>query len=432
LSSDGLTGEAEAASNKMTRHRWVICALLFFATTINYVDRQVIGILKPTLSAEFGWSETDYADIVFAFQAAYALGLLLVGRFIDKVGVKWGYAIAVAVWSLFGMAHAAAYSVATFAMARFGLGVGEAGNFPAAIRSTADWFPKKERAFATGIFNSGSNIGAIITPLLVPILVLDLALGWQGAFIITGALGFVWLLFWWMVYRDPENNPQVNAAELAHIRSDPVEKETPIAWGELFKHRQTWAFATGKFLTDPIWWFFLFWLPDFFGKNYGLDLKTFGPALIAIYLLADVGSIGGGWLSSALIKRGWSVNKGRKTAMLICALCVLPVSLAIYAENLYIAVGIIGLAAAAHQGWSANLFTLASDVMPRRAVGSVVGIGGMAGAIGGMMMAKYAGYVLENVGSYTPIFLLIGSMYLIALAIIHLLIPRLESARIDD
>jgi MFS transporter, ACS family, hexuronate transporter len=416
----------------MTRHRWVICALLFFATTINYVDRQVIGILKPTLSAEFGWSETDYADIVFAFQAAYALGLLLVGRFIDKVGVKWGYAIAVAVWSLFGMAHAAAYSVATFAMARFGLGVGEAGNFPAAIRSTADWFPKKERAFATGIFNSGSNIGAIITPLLVPILVLDLALGWQGAFIITGALGFVWLLFWWMVYRDPENNPQVNAAELAHIRSDPVEKETPIAWGELFKHRQTWAFTTGKFLTDPIWWFFLFWLPDFFGKNYGLDLKTFGPALIAIYLLADVGSIGGGWLSSALIKRGWSVNKGRKTAMLICALCVLPVSLAIYAENLYIAVGIIGLAAAAHQGWSANLFTLASDVMPRRAVGSVVGIGGMAGAIGGMMMAKYAGYVLENVGSYTPIFLLIGSMYLIALAIIHLLIPRLESARIDD
>ncbi len=416
----------------MTRHRWVICALLFFATTINYVDRQVIGILKPTLSAEFGWSETDYADIVLAFQAAYALGLLLVGRFIDKIGVKWGYVIAVAVWSLFGMAHAAAYSVATFAMARFGLGIGEAGNFPAAIRTTADWFPKKQRALATGIFNSGSNIGAIVTPLVVPFLVIDLALGWQGAFLITGALGFIWLIFWWMIYRDPENNPKVNAAELAYIRSDPVEKETPIAWRDLLKYRQTWAFAVGKFLTDPIWWFFLFWLPDFFGKNYGLDLKTFGPALVAIYLLADVGSIGGGWLSSALIKRGWSLNKGRKTAMLICALCVLPVSLAIYAENLYVAVGIIGLAAAAHQGWSANLFTLASDVMPRRAVGSVVGIGGMAGALGGMMMAKYAGYVLENVGSYTPIFLLIGSMYLIALAIIHFLIPRLEPARIDD
>ncbi len=416
----------------MTRHRWVICALLFFATTINYIDRQVIGILKPTLSAEFGWSETDYADIVFWFQAAYAIGLLVVGRFIDKIGVKWGYAIAVAVWSLFGMAHAAAYSVTTFAMARFGLGIGEAGNFPAAVRTTADWFPKKQRALATGIFNSGSNVGAILTPLLVPFLVIDMALGWQGAFLITGALGFFWLLFWWRMYRDPEDSPQVNAAELAFIRSDPVEKDTPIAWGELIKHRQTWAFAVGKFLTDPIWWFFLFWLPDFFGKNYGLDLKTFGPALIVIYLLADFGSIGGGWFSSALIKRGWSLNAGRKTAMLVCALCVLPVSLAIYAENLYIAVGIIGLAAAAHQGWSANLFTLASDVMPRRAVGSVVGIGGMAGAVGGMLMAKYAGYVLENVGSYTPIFLMIGSMYLIALAIIHILIPRLEPARIDD
>jgi MFS transporter, ACS family, hexuronate transporter len=432
LRGDEPTVEADAASSQMTRHRWVICALLFFATTINYVDRQVIGILKPTLSQEFGWSETDYANIVFWFQAAYALGLLLVGRFIDKIGVKWGYAIAVAVWSLFGMAHAAAYSVATFAMARFGLGLGEAGNFPAAIRATADWFPKKERAFATGIFNSGSNVGAIITPLVVPFIVIDLAMGWQGAFLITGALGFIWLAFWWAIYRDPESNPKVSAAELAHIRSDPVEKDTPIAWGELVKHRQTWAFAAGKFLTDPIWWFFLFWLPDFFGKNYGLDLKTFGPALIAIYLLADIGSIGGGWLSSALIKRGWSINRGRKTAMLVCALCVLPVSLAIYAENLYIAVGIIGLAAAAHQGWSANLFTLASDVMPRRAVGSVVGIGGMAGAIGGMLMAKYAGYVLENVGSYTPIFLLIGSMYLIALAIIHILIPRMEPARIHE
>jgi ACS family hexuronate transporter-like MFS transporter len=421
---------AAAAPQRMTRHRWVICALLFFATTINYVDRQVIGILKPTLSAEFGWSETDYADIVFWFQAAYAIGLVTVGRLIDRVGVKWGYALAVAVWSLFGMAHAAAYSITTFAMARFGLGMGEAGNFPAAVRATADWFPKKERALATGIFNSGSNVGAILTPLLVPIIVIDLALGWQGAFIITGALGFVWIIAWWLIYREPEGNPRVNAAELAHIRSDPVEATTPIAWGELIKHRQTWAFAVGKFLTDPIWWFFLFWLPDFFGKNYGLDLKTFGPALIAIYLLADVGSIAGGWFSSFLIKRGWSVNAGRKTAMLVCAVCVLPVSLAIYAENLGVAVGIIGLAAAAHQGWSANLFTLASDLMPRRAVASVVGLGGMAGAVGGMLMAKYAGYVLENIGSYTPIFLLIGSMYLIALVIIHTLVPRLDPARI--
>ncbi len=416
-------------AGRMTRHRWTICALLFFATTINYIDRQIIGILKPTLSAEFGWSETDYADIVFAFQAAYAIGLLFAGRIIDTIGVRWGYAIAVAVWSFFGMAHAAASSVATFALARFGLGLGEAGNFPAAIKATADWFPKKERALSTGIFNSGSNVGAIITPLIVPPIVL--AWGWQAAFFITGAIGFVWLAAWLMVYRAPETDARVSPAELAHIRSDPPEPTDKIAWGTLLRYRQTWAFATGKFLTDPIWWFFLFWLPDFFGKNYGLDLKTFGPPLIAIYLLADVGSIGGGWLSSHLIKRGWTINAGRKTAMLVCALCVLPVSLAIYADNLVIAVAIIGLAAAAHQGWSANLFTLASDVMPRRAVASVVGIGGMAGAIGGMAMSKYAGYILENVGSYTPIFLAIGSMYLIALAIIHLLLPRLEPARID-
>lgn len=413
----------------MTRHRWTICALLFFATTINYIDRQVIGILKPTLSAEFGWSETDYADIVFAFQTAYALGLLIAGRVIDRVGVRWGYAIAVVVWSAFGMAHAAASSVATFAAARFGLGLGEAGNFPAAIKATADWFPKRERALATGIFNSGSNIGAIATPLMVPPLVL--AWGWQSAFLITGAVGIIWVAIWLLVYRAPDGNARVSAAELAHIRSDPPEQTEPIAWRSLLRYRQTWAFAIAKFLTDPIWWFFLFWLPDFFGKNYGLDLKTFGPALVAIYVVADVGSIGGGWLSSHLIKRGWTINAGRKTAMLVCAVCVLPVSAAIYAENLGVAVAIIGLAAAAHQGWSANLFTLASDVMPRRAVGSVVGIGGMAGAVGGMAMSKYAGYVLDNVGSYAPIFLAIGSMYLIALAIIHVLLPRLDIARID-
>lgn len=414
----------------MTRHRWLICALLFFATTINYVDRQVIGLLKPTLTDEFGWSEKDYANIVFAFQAAYAIGLVSVGRLIDRIGVKWGYALAVAFWSLAGMAHAAASSVAGFMAARFALGIGEAGNFPAAVRTTADWFPRKERAFATGIFNSGSNVGAIITPLMVAYIVSTIGLGWQAAFLLTGVLGFVWLGFWFWLYRPLEQHPKINAAERAYIRSDPVEADTPIKWAELMRHRQTWAFAIGKFMTDPIWWFFLFWLPDFFGKTYGLDLKTFGPPLIAIYLLADVGSIGGGWLSSRLISRGWSVNAGRKTAMLLCALCVLPVSLAIYAENLFIAVGIIGLAAAAHQGWSANLFTLASDVMPRRAVGSVVGFGGMTGAVGGMLMAQYVGAMLEGAGSYTPIFLAIGSIYLIALAIIHLILPRLEPARL--
>lgn len=412
----------------MTRHRWVVCALLFAATTINYIDRQVIGLLKPTLTAEFGLSELDYANAVFAFQAAYAIGLVTMGWLIDKVGVKWGYALAVAFWSAAGMAHAAATGIAGLLAARFALGIGEAGNFPAAVRTTAEWFPKKERALAVGLFNSGSNVGAIITPLMVAYIVVTLGLGWQAAFLITGALGFVWLVVWLWLYRPLAKQPRVSEAERAHILSDPIEADTPIKWSTLVRHRQTWAFATAKFMTDPIWWFFLFWLPDFFGKNYGLDLKTFGPPLIAIYLLADVGSIGGGWLSSRLIARGWTVNAGRKTAMLVCAACVLPVSLAVYAENLIVAVAIIGLAAAAHQGWSANLFTLASDVMPRRAVGSVVGFGGMAGAVGGMLMAQYVGAVLEGAGSYTPIFLAIGTVYLLALGLIHLILPRLEPA----
>lgn len=326
------------------------------------------------------------------------------------------------------MAHAAATGLAGLVAARFALGIGEAGNFPAAVRTTAEWFPKKERALAIGIFNSGSNVGAIITPLMVAYIVVTLGLGWQAAFLIAGALGFAWLALWLWLYRPLAEHQGVNSAERAHILSDPIEADTPIKWVALVRYRQTWAFAIGKFMTDPIWWFFLFWLPDFFGKNYGLDLKTFGPPLIAIYLLADVGSIGGGWLSSWLIGRGWSVNAGRKTAMLVCAACVLPVSLAVYAENLLVAVAMIGLAAAAHQGWSANLFTLASDVMPRRAVGSVVGFGGMAGAAGGMLMAQYVGAMLDRSGSYTPIFLAIGSVYLIALGVIHLILPRLEPA----
>ncbi len=406
--------------------RWTVCALLFFATTINYVDRQVIGILKPVLETEFGWSEIDYANIVFWFQVAYAIGLLGVGRLIDRIGVRWGYAVAVTVWSIAAMAHTAARSVTGFAMARFALGIGEAGNFPAAIKATAEWFPKKERALATGIFNAGSNIGAVVTPLIIPPIVL--LWGWQVAFLFTGALGFIWLAVWLGVYCKPEKSKRLSAGELAHIRSDPPEPEARTPLRQILGYRQTWAFAVGKFMTDPIWWFFLFWLPDFFGKNYGLDLKTFGPPLVAVYLIADVGSVGGGWLSSHLIKRGWSVNAGRKTAMLVCALCVTPVSLAIFADNLFVAVAIIGLAAGAHQGWSANLFTLASDVMPRQAVASLVGFGGMAGAIGGMLMAKFVGDVLENVGSYTPIFVIIGSIYLVTLLIVHLLTPRLEPA----
>jgi MFS transporter, ACS family, hexuronate transporter len=429
-------------------YRWVICGLLFFAATINYIDRQVISILKPTLQAEFGWSEIDYGDIVFAFQLAYAIGLLLSGRIIDRIGAKLGFAIAIVLWSVAAMAHAEAAvfgpavaavfalaglaysaSVAGFIAARFALGIGEAGNFPASIKVVAEWFPKRERAFATGIFNSGTNIGAVLAPLMVPWI--TLAYGWYWAFIVTGAIGFVWLAFWWVLYDSPERHPRVKAAELAYIRSDPPETTVKVPWAALMSHRQTWAFAIGKFLTDPIWWLYLFWIPDFLNRNHGIDLRTVGPPLVAIYLIADVGSVGGGWLSSALIKRGWSVNAGRKTAMLVCALAVLPMIFASGAKDLWVAVTLVGIAAAAHQGWSANLFTTVSDMFPRQAVGSVVGFGGMMGAIGGMLIAKLTGYILNASGSYVPVFLMAAFAYIVALAVIHLLVPKLEPARLD-
>jgi ACS family hexuronate transporter-like MFS transporter len=418
--------EASAAPVRIGRFRWVICALLFFATTVNYVDRQVIGILKTTLQHDLGWNEIDYSNIVFAFQLAYAIGLLLMGPVIDWVGTKVGYAFALVFWSVAAMAHAFAGSVLGFGVARFGLGLGESGNFPAAIKTTAEWFPRRERALATGIFNSGTNVGAIVAPLVVP--PITLLYGWRWAFILTGAIGFVWLAFWIAFYRRPEDHPSLSKAELAYIRSDPPENVTRIPWAKLLRHRQTWAFAIGKFMTDPIWWLYLFWVPDFLFRNYGLDLTRIGPPVVAIYLIADVGSIAGGWLSSSLIKRGWTVNAGRKTAMLICALCVVPIVFAARANNLWVAVGIIGLAAAAHQGWSANIFTLASDMFPRRAVGSIVGIGGMAGAVGGMLIAKATGYLLQWTGTYVVIFLVAASAYLLALGIIQTLVPKLEPA----
>jgi MFS transporter, ACS family, aldohexuronate transporter len=427
--------------------RWVICALLFFAATINYIDRQVIGILKPTLQAEFGWSEIDYADIVFAFQLAYAIGLLLAGRLMDRLGARKGFVLAIVVWSLAAMAHAEATvfgpaaaamlsafglvysaSVAGFIFARFMLGLGEAGNFPASIKVVAEWFPKRERAFATGLFNSGTNVGALVAPLAVPWI--TLTWGWYWAFIVTGAIGFAWLLFWLPIYKEPEAHPRLHASELAYIRSDPPDPKAHIPWRAILPHRQAWAFMVGKFLTDPIWWLYLFWIPDFLNRNHGIDLRLIGPPLVAIYLVADVGSIGGGWLSSTLIKRGWSVNAGRKTAMLICALAVVPMIFASGARELWLAVGLISIAAAAHQGWSCNLFTLVSDTFPRQAVGSVVGLGGMAGAVGGMLIAKLTGYLLEVTGSYVPVFLMAAFAYLIALAIIHLLVPRLEPVRL--
>ena len=418
----------DSDSKGVGNFRWVICALIFFATTINYIDRQVIGILAPTLKSELGWSEIDYSNIVFSFQLAYAIGLVTIGRLIDRLGTRKGFTFAVFFWSLAAMAHALFRSVLGFSVARFALGLGEAGNFPSAIKTVAEWFPKKERALATGIFNAGTNVGATIAPLMVPWLTLNF--GWKWAFIATGAIGFFWLLLWVPLYRRPAEHPRLSKAELEYIQSDPLDPEVKIPWLSLLKHRQTWAFALGKFLTDPVWWFYLFWIPDFLKKTHGIDLKQIWLPLVTIYIVADFGSIGGGWLSSSMIKRGWSINRSRKLTMLACALCVVPVIFVIKVGSLWPAVALIALATAAHQGWSANIFTMASDTFPRKAIGSVVGIGGMAGAIGGMLVAKAAGYILEWTGSYWLLFTIAGSLYLIALAVVHAINPRLEPADI--
>jgi ACS family hexuronate transporter-like MFS transporter len=411
-------------------YRWTICALLFAATTINYIDRQVLGILAPTLQGEIGWSESDYGDIVSWFSFAYALGFLGMGRLMDRIGVRKGFSFAIVAWSLAAMGHAFARTVGGFSIARGALGLGESGNFPGAIKATAEWFPRKERAFATGIFNAGSNVGAIVGPLSVPFIAA--AWGWRWAFIITGALGFVWLAFWLAMYRSPEQHPRVTRAELAYIRSDPPEPTVAIPWLSLLRHRQTWAFFIGKFLTDPIWWFYLYWLPKFLDAQFGVKLIGLAAPLIAIYLVADVGSVGGGWVSSALIKRGWTVNRGRKTAMLIAALLIVPTMLAPHATSLWVAVAIVSVAAASHQWWSANLFTTASDMFPRRAVASVVGIGGFAGAMGGVLFQRATGRILEATNNnYSIIFMICGLAYVTALLIMHLIVPRLEPARID-
>ena len=421
---------APTATKKMGSYRWIICALLFFATTINCIDRQVIGILAPTLGKEIGWNEKQYGNIVTCFQIAYAIGLLLSGPLIDRLGTRLGYALALVAWSVAAMGHGLVRSVMGFGLMRFALGLGEAGNFPAAIKTVAEWFPRKERAFATGIFNAGSNVGAIVAPLTVPWIALHW--GWPWAFYLTGAIGLLWLVFWLPLYRPAQEHPRVSPAELAYILSDPAEPTTPIPWLRLLPHRQTWAFVVGKFLPDAVWWFYLFWAPKFLNNNFGVDLKKVGLPLVIIYLIADVGSIGGGWLSSTLIKRGWSVNAARKIAMLICAACIVPVTFAPLAKNLWVAVGLISLAAAAHQGWSANIFTFASDMFPRRAVGSVVGIGGFAGAVGGIILSQVIGTVLQSTGgNYVPIFVIAACAYLSALLIIQLLAPRLQPVNIE-
>lgn len=411
-------------------YRWTIVAMLFFATTVNYIDRQVLGILAPVLQDDFGWTEIQYGAIVSWFSIAYGVGFLFMGRLLDRIGVRKGFSFAIVAWSIAAMGHALARSAAGFSVARAALGLGESGNFPGAIKTVAEWFPKQERALATGIFNAGSNVGAILAPLMVPFIALTW--GWRWAFIITGALGFLWLIAWLLIYRSPDEHPRVSKEELAWIRSDPVESEEPFPWISLLKHRQTWAFFLGKGLTDPVWWFYLFWLPKFLDTNYGVTLAGLAAPLVVIYLVADVGSIGGGWLSGALIKRGWSVNAGRKTTMLAAALVIVPTIFAPAAGNMWVAVGIVSVAAAAHQWWSANLFTTASDMFPRRAVASVVGLGGFAGAMGGVLFQRLTGYILEVTGSnYSIVFYFCGFAYLIALGVIHVLSPRLETAELE-
>jgi ACS family hexuronate transporter-like MFS transporter len=446
---------APAPSARAGSFRWVICGLLFLATTINYVDRQVVALLAPTLSGLFHWTDVDYSYIVFNFTLAYAIGLLAMGRVIDWLGTKTGFALAIVAWSIAAMAHAVAHhytgptipslaldertgftfvslagSVAGFSIARFALGLGEAGNFPASIKAVAEWFPRKERALATGLFNSGTNVGALVAPLAVPWI--TLTWGWEWAFVATGSLGFLWLVLWLVMYRSPREHPRLSPQELAYIESDPIEAVTPVPWARLLPHRQTWAFAVGKFMTDPIWWLYLYWVPDFLHRVHHIDLKGSALPIFVIYQIATIGSVAGGWLPARLLERGWSLNAARKTAMLVPALGVLPIMFAPFVANLWGAVVLIGIAASAHQAWSANLFTFSSDMFPKRAVGSVVGIGGMAGAVGGMLISLVVGQILQTTGSYVPIFLIAGLAYLTALGSIHLLVPTIKQVTLTD
>ena len=408
----------------MTKYRWRVIALLFFATTINYIDRQVIGILKPYISEDLGWTETDYGYIVTAFQVAYAIGLVITGGFLDRVGTRIGYSIAIVFWSISGMAHAAASGLWSFAAARFGLGIGESANFPAAIKVVAEWFPKKDRALATGWFNSGSSVGAIVAPLIV--WGSFERFGWQGAFIITGALGLIWLIFWRISYHVPEKHPKISREELNYIRSGEGEQQEKVPWIRILPHRQTIAIILSRFVTDWVWWFFLFWTPDFLNKQYGIDIREVVLPLIVIYTFASFGGIAGGWISSRLIKTGRSVDYARKTAILICACFVVPVIFAARVPELWMAVLLISMAAASHQGWASNIFTVVSDIYPRNAVASMVGLSGFGGAVGGALAASFVGLMLEVTGSYMVIFAIAGTSYLMAWLILKLMIPRIE------
>jgi len=422
-------------------YRWTICGLIFFATTVNYLDRAVISLLKSYLEKDFKWTETDYSNIVIAFQFSYAIGLLLAGRIIDRAGTKLGYAVSLLLWSIASMAHALVRSTFGFVVARSALGISEAGNFPAAIKTVAEWFPKKERAFATGIFNSGTNIGAILAPLTVPFIAQSI--GWQWAFIITGSIGFIWLIFWFAMYEIPAKHKRLSQAEYNYIHSDADEIKSgdaqgdtgKISWFQLLRFKQTWAFFLGKFLTDPVWWFYLFWLPAFLKAQYGIEGTATALPVALVYTMSTVGSIFGGWLPMNLISKGWTVYRSRKISMFIYAVCVLPVVFAqmLGSINMWLAVIIIGFAASAHQAWSANIFTTVSDMFPKKAIGSVTGIGGMAGALGGILIAKLAGMLFDHYKGlgeletgYYIMFIICGCAYIAAWLIMHFLVPKMK------
>jgi MFS transporter, ACS family, hexuronate transporter len=412
-------------AGKKRGYRWRICALLFFATTLNYMDRHVISILAPDLQQEIGWSEIEYGYIVAAFQAAYGLGVVLVGKLLDTKGVRSLYALAVFIWSLAGMAHAFAGSVVGFMTSRFALGLGESANFPAALKTVSEWFPAKERALVAGIFNAGSNVGIIVAALIVPWLALQF--GWQWAFIVIGALGFIWVIFWLMMYKPPEQHPKLSAQELHYIQADNKKEETDsVSWKTVLLKKETIIVCIVRFISDPTWWFLLFWLPKFLNEQHGITLVDIGLPMITIYVIADIGSVAGGWLSSHLIKKKKSLDFARKITMLICAVSVLPIVFASQTANLYIAVGLISLAAAAHTGWMANVYAIISDIFPRNAIGAVTGISVLFAVGGGMAYATAVGFILEMTGSYFLIFLISGFAYLTAWIILKLGIPEIK------
>lgn len=428
-----MASEAAATDRQVGRFRWTIVALLFLATTINYIDRTMLGLLAPQLGDELGWSENDYGNIVMAFQAAYALGFLLMGWLIDRFGPKIGYAIAISIWTIGHVAHGFASSVVSFMAARVVLGVGEAGHFPSVVRASSEWFPQKERAYAIGWVNSATTIGVILTAPTLWVFMTWLGFDWRETFIYSGLLGVLLLGVWLWWYSNPrEKVGQVSEAELAWIEHDPPEQVEKLGWGKVVRTRQAWAFASAKFLTDPVWFLMLFWLPKYFASTYDVDLKVVLLPMILMYLLSDVGSIAGGWLSSKLIHRGHTPNFARKVTMILAGICVLPLLVVTQLENMWAAVALIGLALAGHQAFSSNLLSIPPDMFPKRAVGSVIGLGGFAGGIGGMIMAKSTGLVLDATnGNYTVIFACCTVVYFIAVGVIHLLAPRLDRVNID-